>query len=259
MNYGLYLSASGMMTNLYRQDVFANNLANVETAGFKQHVPTIKARAPASIEDNLGINAAKPMLDKLGGGALAGPDRISFGAAKLTKTGNPLDAALTDKNTFFAVQSTDDNGNPSVALTRNGDFSRNSEGQLVTQTGHRVLNAQNQPINVPGNAPVRINGAGQIIQDDQPVDQLQVARIENTQQLSKQGGGLFTMEQPQQREVLENPAVKAGFVEASGVNPIKTLSQLISATKSATGNANMIRYHDRMMEQAVAQLGRVQG
>jgi len=257
MNYGLYLSASGMMTNLYRQDVFANNLANVETAGFKPHTAVTQARAPAAIEDQLGMQAAKPMLDKLGGGAIAGPQRIKFGAAKLTRTGNPLDAALTQSKTFFAVETTADNGNARVALTRDGNFSRNGQGELVTQSGHRVLNADDQPIRVPGHEQARIDNRGRILQDGEVIDRLQVARVQNTDSLTKQGANLFRMENPQNRQLVEQPQVKSGFVEASAVNPIKTLSSLIASTKSSQGNANMINYHDRMMEQAVTQLGRL--
>ena len=78
MNYGLYLSASGVLTNLYRQDVFANNLANSETVGFKPDSPTVRQREPEAIEDNLGLGASQRLLDKLGGGVLAGPQSIRF-------------------------------------------------------------------------------------------------------------------------------------------------------------------------------------
>jgi flagellar basal body rod protein FlgG len=257
MNYGLYLSASGAMVNQYRQDVFANNLANVETVGFKPHVPSAKARAPESIEDNLGISAAKPMLDRLGGGALAGPQRVSFGSPKLNETGNPLDVALTGKQTFFAVETVNGEGNPEIALTRDGRFSPDDQGRLVTQSGQPVLNADDQPITVAPDAKVQIDNTGQVIQNGEPIDQLQVARIDNTDALNKQEGGLFAMEQDGMRQILESPSVKSGFVEASAVNPIDTLSQLIAATKSATGNANMVKYHDKMMQQAVTRLGRL--
>jgi flagellar basal body rod protein FlgG len=257
MNYGLYLSASGAMVNQYRQDVFANNLANVETVGFKPHVPSAKSRAPESIEDHLGMDVSKSMLDRLGGGALAGPQRISFGPTKLQKTDNPLNAALTGQKTFFAVETINGNGNTDVALTRDGRFTRNEQGQLVNQAGHRVLNQNDQPIDVPGEAPVTIDNTGQILQNGEAIDQLQVARVENTDNLQKQGRNLFAMQEPNMRQMVDSPQVRSGFVEASAIDPISTLTDLISATKSATGNANMIKYHDRMMEQAVTRLGRL--
>jgi len=258
MNYGLYLSASGMMTNLYRQDVFANNLSNAETSGFKPDVPALRHRDPEAVEDQVDLRASKPMREKLGGGVLAAEQRISFGSAKLNKTGNPLDLALTGDKTFFAVQApAGENNQLEIALTRDGQFTRNQTGELVTQEGRPVLNADDQPIVVPGSAPVRINNGGQIIQNGEVIDRVQVARVENTNALRKRGENLLAIEGPDPRQAAQNPGIKSGFVEASGVDPIPTLSQLISATKSAQGNAKMIKYHDRLRVQAVRTLGRV--
>jgi flagellar basal body rod protein FlgG len=164
---------------------------------------------------------------------------------------------LTGENTFFAVQTETDNGQINVALTRDGNFSRNGEGQLVTQSGHAVLNANDQPIVVPEGGDVHINSAGQLMQNGQSVDRVQVARIENTGELSKRGANLFAMQQADMRQQVQNPAIKTGFVEASGVDPISTLSNMISATKSATGNASMIKYHNQIMGEAITKLGRV--
>jgi flagellar basal body rod protein FlgG len=257
MNYGLYLSASGAMTNMYRQDVFANNLSNVETAGFKPDVPSLKHRKPEALEDGVERAASDRMLEQLGGGVLAGPQRISFGPAELERTGNPLDAALPEKNTFFAVERMTGEGEAEVALTRNGQFSRNGAGELVNQSGRRVLNENDEPIMVGEGGSVNIDQQGRILQDGEVVDRLQVARVEATQELEKAAGNLFTMPEADLRQPVEQPAVKSGFIETSGVEAIDTLMKLISSTKSVQGNANMIKYHDRVMEQAVTRLGRV--
>ena len=106
MNYGLYLSASGMLTNIYRQDVFANNLANVETIGFKPHIPSIAQRDAEAVEDDLSHDVAHELLERLGGGVLAGPQRLDLSVGSLNQTGSELDAALLDKNDFYVVQTT---------------------------------------------------------------------------------------------------------------------------------------------------------
>ena len=90
MNYGLYLSASGVLTNTYRQDVFANNLANVETNGFKPDVPMLRQRDAESVEDQLGFDVSNEIMDKLGGGALAAKQRINFAPGSLKATGNRI-------------------------------------------------------------------------------------------------------------------------------------------------------------------------
>lgn len=257
MNYGLYVSASGVLTNMYRQDVFANNLANVETAGFKPDVPAIRQRDPEVIEDQLGGELSQRLLDRLGGGVLAGPQRIDFTPGPLQKTGNPLDVALHEPDQFFAVRVTGPNGKEQVQLTRDGRFTRNGQGELVMPDGHRVLDVDDQPIVVPGDAPVTIDPVGRVIQHGEEIARLQVARIEEPGRLTKQGGNRFAFAGSDPRQVLDNPTVQPGFVESSGVDPITALMNLIASTKAVSGNAEMLRYHDMLMDRAVNTLGRV--
>ncbi|MFG0252977.1 MAG: flagellar basal body protein, partial [Phycisphaerales bacterium JB038] len=68
MNYGLYTSATGVLAGMYRQDVLANNLANVNTTGFKQDFVTFKQRDPARLEDGLLHLDSNQMLEQLGAG-----------------------------------------------------------------------------------------------------------------------------------------------------------------------------------------------
>lgn len=258
MNYGLYVSASGAMTNLYRQDVYANNLANVNTVGFKADLADMRQRAPESIEDQLGFDVSHRLLDRLGGGVLAGPQRVDMSPGQLTETGNPLDVALSEEGRFFAVRSVDpQSGEAQVRLTRDGRFTRNEAGELVTATGHRVLDANDQPITLPSGGPVRIDAAGRVLVNGEPAARLQVAEVADPQQLEKRGAGLFAFDGAGPRQILDNPTVKAGYVEASGVDPISTLMRLIAATKSVSSNATMMRHHDNLMDKAVNTLGRV--
>ena len=259
MNYGLYLSASGVLTNLHRQDVYANNLANAQTVGFKPDFASIAQRDPESIEEGFGFDVSHDLLDRIGGGVLAGPQSIDFTPANLEHTGNPLDAALEQENQFFAVLAdAPGSDQPSVHLTRDGRFSRDSDGFLVTVAGgHLVLGPDDEPIQLQS-GPVAIDPGGQVRQAGVVVGRVQVAEMADTDALQKRGQNLFAIAGPANlRSVLEKPAVKSGFVEASGTDPIKALMKLIDATKSVTSNANLIRYHDLLMDQAVNTLGRV--
>ncbi len=258
MNYGLYLSASGVLTNTYRQDVFANNLANVETVGFKPDIPSIRQRDPESVEDNLGYGISNDLLDRLGGGVLAGRQRINFTQGAHRATGNMLDVALYDKDQFFAVRSIDpDTGEAQIHLTRDGRFTLNGAGELVTQSGQHVLDASDQPIVITGNGKASIGTGGQVLVDGETIAQLQIARVADLQRLTKRGQGLFAFDGPDPRQAVESPRVNPGYVEASGVDPIMTMMKIVAATKAATGNANMIRYHDQLLDRAVNTLGRV--
>ncbi len=260
MNYGLYLSASGVLTNMYRQDVFANNLANVQTAGFKRDLPSIRQRDPESIEDGFGSDVSKRLLDKLGGGVLAAQQRINFSPGAMEKTGGALDVALDSPEAFFVVN--DGNAPPdqsAIRLSRDGRFSRNDEGFLVTLAGgHRVLAIGDRPIRLTDAADVTIDNAGRVLQDGQEVAQLQVTSVTDTDHLVKQGQNLFRFEgQQDQRIPAKLSTMKSGFVESSGVDPMITLTKLIAATKAVTANGNLIRYHDLLMDRAVNVLGRV--
>ncbi len=259
MNYGLYLSASGVLTNLYRQDVFANNLANVHTVGFKPDVATVHQRDPESIEDRTGFEFRNDLLDRLGGGVLGGPQHVDLTPGQLRQTGRELDAALEDRNAFFAVSvQSPRTGASETQLTRDGRFDV-SDGFLVTSAGgYRVLDAQNQPIELDGEVPAQITESGGLIQRGAEVAQLHVVSVSDPKRLIKQGGNRFKLDGPDSlRQTLESPHVRPGFVESSGVDPIRALMRVIEATKTATGNGNLIRYHDLLMDRAVNVLGRV--
>lgn len=258
MNYGLYVSASGMMTNLYRQDVFSNNLANVETDGFKPRVPVIKQRDAEVVEDKLSSTLSKRMLDQLGGGALVGPSRVNFAPGPLKHTGHPLDVALTGRHHFFAVRYAGSDGQPTVGLTRDGRLSTNADGTLVTPAGDPVLDANDQPIIVNTSAPVSINAQGQVMQNGSAVASLQVARVGDTSSLEKVGDNILAMPRNKDVRTIETkPNIRPGYLEASGVDPIHALMQLMAATKSISGNASMVKYQDQMMGGAINQLGKV--
>ena len=259
MNYGLYLSASGVLTNLYRQDVYANNLANAQTVGFKPDVPALSYRPVEAVEDDLGFELSHDLLDRLGGGVFAGDQRIKFTQSNLEMTGRDLDVALVEPKQFFVVSAIDAATNQSsIMLTRDGRFAVNESGELVTATqGHHVLDRNDAPIQL-GPGPVRVDSTGRIFQDGQIVAQLQVSQVNDTNGLVKHGQSLFRMAGDNMtRQVVQGAAVKSRFVENSGTDPIMALMKLIDSTKSATGNATMIRYHDLLMEQAVNVLGRV--
>ncbi|MCC7144906.1 MAG: flagellar hook basal-body protein [Phycisphaeraceae bacterium] len=259
MNYGLYLSASGVLTNMYRQDVFANNLANVNTPGFKPDLPTVRQRDPESVEDNL-FGQRHDLLDRLGGGALAGRQWINFSPGSLLQTGGPLDAALVEKNQFFVVAQRDEkSGETLIRLTRDGRLGMNADGELIQMvSGARVLDENDQPIHLNTERPARIDRAGRLIQDGEPVGKVQIARVEDPQTLTKLGQNLLGFADGQDTRAQDGEAtIRPGYQEASGVEPVQTLMSLVDATKAITANANLIRYHDMLMDKAVNVLGRV--
>lgn len=258
MNYGLYVSASGVLTQTYRQDVYANNLANVHTTGFKPDVAIVQGRPSESVEDESSdFDVSNKLLDQLGGGVIAGPQRIAFAPGAVEPTGNPLDAALRRDDAFFTVRSVDPAGQVETTLTRDGRFLRSKEGLLVTQAGHAVLNDSGRPISLPATGVAKLQRDGRVTVNGEERGRLGVVTVSDTAALEKRGGNLFGLKRPAKLTEVENPVLVTGAVEASSADPIATLMAMIGATKAATGNANMIRYHDTLMDRAINTLGRV--
>ncbi|MEO0475386.1 MAG: flagellar hook-basal body complex protein [Planctomycetota bacterium] len=261
MNYGLYLSASGVMVNSHRQDVLANNLANVNTAGFKPLFTDVRQRLPESLEDGaVDFGLSNALLDKLGGGILGKDQRVAFTTGAPVKTDRDLDAALTTDNAFFVVQHTDARtGQTDIRLTRAGQFTTNTEGQLVTQGGDLVLSPDNQPIEIEGRSVITRTGELRMLDTQGNLigrDQIQVASAD-LESLRPAGKSLFEMRGGDSRELIEQPIVLPGHYESSGTNAIGTMMDIVSATKAATGNARMIQYHDQMLNASINTFARL--
>ncbi len=251
MNYGLYLSASGVLTNMHRQDVHANNLANASTDGFKQSLSTLMQRDPEVLEDQLGIADVHGLLERLGGGAKLAPSRIDLSAGTLKKTERDLDLALQGPG-FFAVRV-----NNETQMTRSGRFTLDAQQRLVTlDGGHPILATNQAPIVVdPAKGKVNIGRDGQMVQDGAPIAQIQLLDAP-ADRLKALGHGMFVT-QGMEPKPATNAAIEQGYLEQSNVDPIHTLMQLIDTTKAIQANANMIRYHDMVMDKAANVLGRV--
>lgn len=261
MNYGLYLSASGVMVNAHRQDVLANNLANVNTAGFKPQFTDIRQRPAASQENGpVDFGLSNAMLDKLGGGIFGKGQRISFTTGAPIKTDRDLDAALTKDNAFFAIQHTDPRtGEQGVRLTRAGQFTTNAAGELVTQSGARVLNIDNEPIEIVGTPVIGRTGELRMLDTQGNVigrDQLQVVQAD-LNSLKPRGKNLFEMTGGDSRVAIDQPVLLPGHYESSGTNSIATMMEIVAATKAATGNAKMIQYHDQMLNASINTFARL--
>lgn len=257
MNYGLYLSAAGALTSLHRQDVMANNLANVNTVGFKADMVHYRARLAERLEsgDLSSLIDPKQMLEQLGGGTFAEPSIINLRQGDLAQTKNDLDAAIEGSG-FFVVQKTSPGGIADIRLTRDGRFTRNAAGQLImASTGMPVLDVNDQPIMLNASGPIRIDADGAVHQNNQPVARLQIANVSDPSLLRKEGANLLKLDGG--KRLSANATVRQGFVESSGVDPILTMNQMISASKAVAANVTMMQYHDHILGQAVNTFGRV--
>ncbi|MEO1583013.1 MAG: flagellar hook basal-body protein [Planctomycetota bacterium] len=258
MNHGMYISASGALTSMHRLDALTNNLANVNTVGFKPHSPAVRQREAARIEDGLAFADSNAMLERLGGGVQLVPTRIGFTQGALQETGNPLDVAVNGDG-FLMVRGDRNGDTAELRLTRDGRLSLDGNGTLVqSTTGRPVLSVGNQPIRLDPAKQVVIDGNGAVLQDGLEVSRIRFVDVPDRQRLDKRGDGLFGMSADAQESLAPATGlIVQGSVESSTVDEIGALMKVQAAAGDARSNLAMIEYHDRLMDRAVNRLGRV--
>ncbi len=244
---GLYTGASGMIAEMARTDAISNNLANADTAGFKKDVTITKDFASVLITRiNDGPDA--PTIGSLGMGVTVDEVATDQSAGTIRLTGNNFDLAMEGKG-FFAVETS-----RGVRYTRNGTFSKNRRGELVTQDGNRVL-GQNGPIRIQGNSMV-VGADGTVLVDNQPAGKLQVVEFADEKQLEKEGSSLYIAANNQQRKAATG-SVRQGFLEKSNVNVVGEMVNLISNYRAYEINGKVVQSHDQLLSKAVTEVGKI--
>lgn len=253
MQYGLWLSASGVMSNVHKQDVIANNLANAETVGFKRDVTSFQQRLTEAAEQRLSPRTnSNQLLEALGGGLTVRPSRADMSQGEVEFTGSDKEVAIEGEG-FLAVR-----GAEGDSLTRDGRFMVDREGFLVTggQTPRKVLNDRKEPIRFDSRARLDILNDGSILQNGQSVNKLGLFNVANPSELAKQGDNLFRSAGPMVLKPSQ-ALVRAGFVERANVDPATELTQLMETQRAMEANANMIRTQDQMMARVVSDVGKI--
>lgn len=242
MIYGLYQSAGGMMTQEYRQDLIANNLANAETIGFKREIAVFAERGTAP-----GFKDVTPdELQAMTGGVWLGRTATDYSEAKFTRTSNPLDIAIAGPG-FLQVQV-----NKESFLTRDGRLMLSPEGRLVAQAdGAAVLDESGEEIVLnPRGGRVTIDEDGQVQQDGQERARLAVVVPQNYEELQKQAGGRFRADS---KSLSDSPArLLAEHLENAGVEPIRELATMLEASRAYQMNAQMISLQDQTVGRLIS-------
>jgi flagellar basal-body rod protein FlgF len=253
MIYGLYLSATGVLTNSYRQDVISNNLANAETVGYKKNVALFQQRLTEA-QAQRNPNRSSDLLENIGGGLLCAPTQIDTAQGELENTGNKLDVAVTGDG-YFGVQ----DAKGGIKLTRNGSFQLDRQGRLIlSNTGNLVLDPDRKPITLDPTqrSLIEIGSDGQITVADKQVAKLGVFSVPDPQQLTKQGGTLLGYSDPN-KITTSKATVVGGALERANVDPATELTALMDAQRQLEANANMIRYQDSTLNRLVNDVGKV--
>lgn len=248
MNRGIYPILSGALAQERQVQIFANNVANVNTVGFKQDAPlfrSILARSVAmpplpGISDLRPAGAAERVFVAVPG------LQTGFEPGRLRVTGNPLDLAIQG-NGFFEIKTPQ-----GVRYTRNGIFHLDGRRRLVTELGYPVMGQNGELTLPPGD--VRINPRGMIEVNGQRAGVIKVVEFPADERLEKVEDGLFAGRNPKPvKEVMIQP----GSLEESNVNAVGEMVKMIQSMRMYESAQKLIQTFDRMTELAVQDVGRV--
>lgn len=241
MPYGMYISAEGAAAQAERLQVIANNLANVDTAGFKQDVATFQARFAEAIQQGQAT-AGDRSINDVGGGVKVIDVQTDHSVGQMKRTGNELDLAIGGKG-FFHIRGDDGQ----QYLTRAGNFAIDTEGRLVTQNGHRpVLDQSSSEIVLEPDVPWTLSPDGFLSQAG-ALFALGMSEPESLDELVKVGHNLFQPLGDVRPLALTERSVRQGYLEMSGANPVRQMMAMIETTRAFEANTRMIQNQDTML------------
>ncbi|MEH7155103.1 flagellar hook-basal body protein [Neobacillus drentensis] len=289
---GLYSAASGMFSMERRQEVLSNNLANAQTPGFKKDDTVLRAFPKLFIQRIQDFNENVPgasqvlgqhvNIGELTNGVYAQERIPSFNQGALVQSDQPLDVAIEDQNiplqvvngrtvkptAFFAVELPDG----TVGYTRNGKWDLDSNGNLVTSDGYRVLGADHKPIQISGSISkedLTINAEGQVVaKTNNPpkstnIGQIGIALVQNPYDLKRHGVNVYKSDNQLpfiQDNGGTNPgvALHQGFIEQSNVDAGQTMTDMMSTVRAYEANQKVISAYNQTLDQLYS-VGKING
>lgn len=266
MSRGFYSATAAMMSEMERFETVANNLANVNTHGFKRKQTLHHDFAAGFVERTqaaqmrLGLDAqgrpqrersaeAPARIGELGTGTYVMSTWTLHEGGALESTGNPYDLALQGEG-FFVVQDADGKEH----YTRNGHFGLNAEGELVTGSGMQVL-GENGPLRFAPGTRISLDAQGRVFDGQTEIDSLRLVNFKQPQQLVSEGSTLFA--NPQNGETAPVTAsLVQGSLEQSNVDVAGEMVQMISALRSYQIAQKALQSEDDMSGKLINQVGR---
>lgn len=225
---GIYNLIDGSLTQQLRFETVANNMANINTNGFKKNI--------ISFNEALEMNSVS---------------KIDFTRGPVQYTGNELDVALNCEG-FFKIQSEN-----RIRYTRDGAFRLDETGTLVTGNGDSVL-GQNGPITIDGSK-VSIGGDGLVQVNGEFVDTLMIVDFENLQLLKKEGGSYYCYT-GEENEIftVEDARVQQNYLESSNVNSTEEMIKMVETYRAFESLQKAIQSMDKLTEKMVNDYGLVE-
>lgn len=236
----IWNAVAGSIFQMRQLDVTANNLANVDTPGFKGDRITFSSylaqiQRPEFARERESINSINERIRT----------HTDFSPGPLSVTGNQLNFAI-DGEGYFTIQT--DKGDQ---LTRAGDFRLDEQGQLVTDDGH-IVAGEGGPIQVQDGMPVDlvIDDTGLVYQNGEEIGRFLIQQVENPETLVKVGGKRFAAGRETRIGQMETPAIRQGVIEGSNVNLIREVTNIVQTTRAFESYQRVITLDNNLNERA---------
>lgn len=245
MENALYVTLSRQMVLRRQMDIVANNIANSDTAGFKVESLMEKTDPAAPALTMGGPNPVK----------FVSADGVArdFGQGGLNRTDAPLDVAIEGQG-FFQVQGPD-----GARYTRDGRFTLDETGRLVTQKGLPVLDDGGGEIILdPAEGQISVAEDGTLTQGATRIGRLGVVAFRTLSTLEKAGDNLYRNTSNQQPQPAEAARVRQGMLEGSNVQPILEITRMIEVSRAYEQMAKIMDSTSELSKTAVQRMGRVQ-
>ena len=280
MSNGIWPALSGSIAQSERLDTIANNLANADTNGFKRDQVAFRSVMGSAVTAAMKEEIPRKPPTEKDFHRLDGSDAsyvvldgtfTDFSQGRVKVTGNPLDIALEGKG-FLEVLTPQ-----GVRYTRQGSLRMSADGALVSMEGFPVLARGGTPgaegekpvpreelmarairLNTTTGGKVGITTEGRVFQGKQEVGELSVVEFVDAKMLKKEGSAVFANETP--ANISKNPLatnVKQGMLEASNVNSIAEMMELLKSSRLFEANEKVIKTYGDLEARAVNDLGKL--
>ena len=235
MEKGIYTALSGAIYKDTQMEVIAQNLANVNTVGYKRDTVAFKDYLiPKDTVNSKPDEMVMTYISDL---------KTDFSSGNIIKTGNPLDVAI-DGDGFIALEG--------KRYTRRGDFKKDSEGYLTSSDGTKVIGNRG-PIYLPDGV-VQINEKSDIYVNDLRIDSIKIIDFENKEGLKKVGNSSFFADNDGTKS---KALLKQGYIETSNVDVVKEMVRMIVALREFEAHQKAIQTFEAAVSKVNNEIGRL--
>ncbi|MBI3758041.1 MAG: flagellar basal-body rod protein FlgF [Deltaproteobacteria bacterium] len=239
MNAAMYKALSGALVQTRRLEMVTQDLANVNTAGYKGVRLVFREI----------LEGPRPRHLPIGGQVALSEQHTDLSNGNLHDTGNPLDLAIAGEG-FFSVQTAH-----GVRYTRQGAFSLSVSNTVVTPSGEPVL-GEKGPLRVNGTN-VHVAADGAVLVDGALVDRLKIVRPRDSLRLAREGSNFFRAEDADVELTTEKTQVLQGSIEDANVNPVEAMVSLIDVERQFEAYERAMRTMDGATEKVVNEVGKL--